>query len=272
MLLKIFIGLLLVSSGIVEEPKNYNQNSILQWNGAMELIEEIEWKGKVLDVGCGDGKITAWIADRHPGGQVVGLDVAPKMIDFAKKQFSKAEKPNLDFTQGDAANLNYQEEFDIAVSLSALHWVLDQDKALKGIYEALVPGGKTYIFTYAKAPMNLSKVAEELILTEKWTSHFPNYKNERVYYTKEEYEQLLAQAGFSSIEVKYRPSVTRYAGRKAFIAFAKPLLNYIRHLSPELQDQFLEEYTDRMISYAEASEDGSINFEILKLEAIAAKP
>ncbi len=272
MVLNFLLATVLAFSTGVEDSKTYNKNSILQWNGAMELIEGVEWKGDVLDIGCGDGKITAWIADKHPSGQVIGLDLSASMIDFAKEHFPTEVNPNLNFVKGDAGSLSYKEEFDIVVSFSALHYVLDQEKALKGIWDALVPGGKTVIFTYAKAPMNLSKVAEELILSEKWAPYFPEYKNERIYYTKEEYEQLLSKAGFSQIEVKYRPSETRYANRKAFIDFVKPLLTYIRHLSPELKVEFIEEYTDKMATLAPPSEDGSITLQFLKLEVEASIP
>ncbi len=272
MILNIFISLFLAYlAGGVEDSQTYHLNSNLQWNGAMEMIDAIDWKGNVLDVGCGDGKITAWIAKKNRNGHVVGVDVSQSMIAFAKEHFPQDGHPNLEFSIADASELFYKEQFDIVVSLSTLHWVLDQEKALRGIWESLVPGGKTYIFTYAKAPMNLSKVAEDLILSEKWGSYFPGYKNERVYFTKEEYEKLLLKSGFSDVRIKTRPSETRYPDRQAFIGFAKPLLTYIRHLDPELKEAFLEEYTDKMIALAPPSGDGSITLQFLKLEAIAAK-
>lgn len=50
-----------------------------------------------MDVGCGDGKITAQIGEKVPNGQVLGIDKSSSMIELAKLSFSQVIQQNLNF-------------------------------------------------------------------------------------------------------------------------------------------------------------------------------
>lgn len=270
-----FASLFLATSALfgkgVEDASGYHINSSLQATSAKAAIQAIPWTGheRVLDVGCGDGKITAWIAEQFSDGLVTGVDVSDSMIQFASNHYVS---DNLTFFKGDASSLQFNEEFDVALSFSTLHWVLDQEGALKSIYNALVSGGRAYILTYGKAPMNLSKLSENLIYSEQWASYFPDYTPQRVYYTPEEYAALLQNAGFSNIELTAERSQTIYFNRTALAGFVSPLLNFIRHLPENLRLQFLEEVVDQIVALAEPTKDGSIVFEVLALNVSVQRP
>jgi trans-aconitate 2-methyltransferase len=96
----------------------------------------------VLDIGCGDGKITALIAKSLPIGRVVGIDSSPPMINLAASSFPKAQYPNLSFQLMDAKQLAFTSEFDIAFSNAALHWILDQKGVLLGAQMCLKAQGR----------------------------------------------------------------------------------------------------------------------------------
>ena len=67
----------------------YARISGLQAAMAEEVLALLDLKGseRVLDIGCGDGKITAEIAARIPRGSVLGVDASRDMISFAASHF-----------------------------------------------------------------------------------------------------------------------------------------------------------------------------------------
>ena len=123
-------------------PNDYQQHSSQQQKWAKEVLPRLHLKGneRILDIGCGDGKITAEVARHVPQGSVVGLDASAEMIDFADKQYSTIS--NLRFEQGDAQSLAFDGQFDWVISFACLHWVIDHRPVLRGICRALRPGGR----------------------------------------------------------------------------------------------------------------------------------
>src|SRR5436190_17655646 len=64
--------------------EEYFHNSSSQKDAATDLMKfvNIRENDHILDVGCGDGKITAEIAEKTPNGTVMGVDISPAMITF----------------------------------------------------------------------------------------------------------------------------------------------------------------------------------------------
>jgi SAM-dependent methyltransferase len=86
---------------------------------------------RILDLGCGEGALTAKIA----GAAVVGVDASPDQVAAARAR-------GLDARVMDAADLSFAAEFDAVFSNAALHWVKTPDAVIDGVWRALVPGGR----------------------------------------------------------------------------------------------------------------------------------
>lgn len=100
--------------------------------------------GRVLDLGCGVGDLTATLAELVPDGTVLGVDAAQDMVDTARR---RAGQPNVTFTRELAQRLDEVTEagaFDAVVSVAALHWIpaSDQPRVLDAVARALRPGGQ----------------------------------------------------------------------------------------------------------------------------------
>lgn len=103
---------------------------------AMDLIDA-EGGARCLDLGCGNGTLTAELAAR--GLDVVGMDASPEMIELAR-----ATHPELRFVLGDATSFSLDAPVDVVFSNSMLHWI-DRElhpAALARVAAALVPGGQ----------------------------------------------------------------------------------------------------------------------------------
>ena len=88
---------------------------------------------RILDLGCGDGVLTAKIA--AAGATVVAVDAAPDMVAAAKAK-------GLDARVIAGQSLTFNREFDAVFSNAALHWMRPPEAVLAGIARALKPGGR----------------------------------------------------------------------------------------------------------------------------------
>jgi ubiquinone/menaquinone biosynthesis C-methylase UbiE len=101
-------------------------------------------QGRLLDVACGPGVVTAAIA---PGARsVVALDATEQMLERARQRCAKAGLVNVDFKRGDAENLPFEDgQFDGAVSRFAIHHFADPQRALQEMFRVLCPGGTVVV-------------------------------------------------------------------------------------------------------------------------------
>ncbi len=123
--------------------EDYAKHSSSQYEWAKELIPKLKLSGNeaLLDIGCGDGKITVAVTKCLPRGYVVGIDNSEDMITLARRTFRQEAYPNLSFQRMDARALTFQEKFDRVFSNAALHWIIDQQSVLHGVQRSLKSGG-----------------------------------------------------------------------------------------------------------------------------------
>jgi SAM-dependent methyltransferase len=93
----------------------------------------------ILDIGCGDGTLTAQI--QAAGAKAVGLDASEAMVEAAR-----ARGVDAFVADAQALGLEGQAErfgcFDAAFSNAALHWMLDPDAVASGVFASLRMGGR----------------------------------------------------------------------------------------------------------------------------------
>jgi trans-aconitate methyltransferase len=88
---------------------------------------------RILDLGCGDGVLTAELT--AAGAQVVGVDSSEDFITAARGR-------GIDARLMDGQALDFTAEFDAVFSNAALHWMTDADGVVRGVARALKPGGR----------------------------------------------------------------------------------------------------------------------------------
>ena len=96
---------------------------------------------RLLDVGCGTGRLAARLARAHPEARIVGCDFSAGMLEHAAERLQASARVAL--VRGDATRLPFADgAFDAAVSTEAFHWFPDQDAALVEPRRVLRPGGR----------------------------------------------------------------------------------------------------------------------------------
>jgi len=206
------------------DASDYARISALQKVMAEEVLGLLELNGseRVLDVGCGDGKITAEIAARVPQGAVVGVDPSVEMIRYAQSHWGKNHGSNMRFEVGDARHLPFHDEFDLVVSFNALHWIPKQEEALASIRAAMKPGGVAQLRFVPHGPRkSLEHVIRETCVSPRWAPHFQGFHRPYLHLSPEEYGKLAEKVGLKVESVHVADKAWDFHSRKAFFAFAE---------------------------------------------------
>lgn len=117
------------------DPDRYERNARFVSDLGMpvfELLAPLPGE-RILDLGCGDGVLTEKIAAL--GCAVVGVDGSSEQIEAARRR-------GLEVYVGDGQRLTFTESFDAVFSNAALHWMLQADDVIDGVWRALKPGGR----------------------------------------------------------------------------------------------------------------------------------
>lgn len=227
----------------------YMQRSGLQMAMAKEVLALLSFEGSehILDVGCGDGRTTAEIAARVPRGTVVGIDPSHGMIDFARSRFGPSTVPNLRFEVGDARRLSFQQEFDLVVSFNALHWIPQQEEALRSIHAALKPNAAAQLRLVPRGKRkSLENVIEETRLSLGWNHFFQGFHNPYLHLTPEQYSELAKQNGFRVDRVHTEAKAWDFETRAAFLAFSTAtMVEWTRLLPDSEKAAFITDVLDR---------------------------
>ena len=185
---------------------------------------------RILDVGCGEGSLTAQIA--AAGATVVGVDASAEMVAAAAAR-------GLDARMIDAERLRFEREFDAVFSNAALHWVRDQDAMLAGVRRALKPGGRFVAEFGGHGNIAAIQVAIRSVLAHRgWNTNI-----HRFYATPAEYSARLETHGVvvRSIDLIPRPTPLGTGIRGWLETFERATLDNI----PEHQrEAFLREVED----------------------------
>jgi trans-aconitate 2-methyltransferase len=115
----------------------YDSRHAFVWQFGASLLELLAARPgeHILDLGCGTGHLTAQLA--AAGADVIGLDLAPTMIEEARRAH-----PQLRFVLGDARDFAFDDPFDAVLSNAALHWVKPPEKVIACVARCLKPGGR----------------------------------------------------------------------------------------------------------------------------------
>ncbi|GGW09656.1 hypothetical protein GCM10018980_21330 [Streptomyces capoamus] len=111
-------------------------------NSAAYLLDVLEPRMRILDIGCGPGTITADLAEIVPDGRVTGVDRAPGVLEQARATAAARGLANVDFAVADVHALDYPDDtFCVVHAHQVLQHVGDPVRALREMRRVTRPGG-----------------------------------------------------------------------------------------------------------------------------------
>ncbi len=251
-------------------PADYAANSASQQKWAREQITRLNLRGneRILDVGCGDGKVTAELARAVAQGSVVGVDSSPEMIRFAQACFPPASFPNLRFREMDARKLEFAERFDLVFSNAALHWVDDHPAFLRGAAACLVAGGRLIVSCGGRGnAQDVFLVVRSTLRLKRWREFFRKLTRPYFFHGPEEYERWLPKFGFRTSSVRLAEKDTVFATREGFAGwFRTTWLPYTQRVPEAQREEFVSAVVERFVAKHPPDAAGQVHVRMVRLE------
>ncbi len=253
--------------------EDYAENSSAQMEWAEELIAKLDLRGNesVLDIGCGDGKVSARLARGVPQGRVLGIDSSSDMIVLASARFPPDAYPNLNFLRMDAAAIRLSREYDLAFSAATLHWVVDHRAVLAGVRACLRPGGRLLFQMGGRGNAEaIRRTMERSTAGERWAAYFEGFTSPYRFYGPVDYEEWLPAAGFRLERVELVPKDMRHGDVDGLTGWLRTTwFPYTDRLPTELRERFLAETVAAYLEEHPLDSEGGTHVGMVRLEVEA---
>jgi SAM-dependent methyltransferase len=196
---------------------------------------------RILDLGCGDGVLTAEI--RAAGADVLGVDLSDELLAVARMKGLRVRKL-------DGHALDFDSQFDAVFSNAALHWMRKPELVITGVHRALRPRGR--FVAELGGHGNVAALGTAMRAVSARRNGDPALLAPWFFPTADEYSELLTEGGFTVREIALVPRPTplktgmegwlRTFGRSFFDQFVEPersevVREVIELLRPSLCDR-----------------------------------
>lgn len=252
------------------DAKDYAKNSAVQFDWARELIDKLALKGDeaLLDIGCGDGKVSAALSQRLPAGSVLGVDSSEQMVSLAGDSFPVREYGNVSFAQVDARALTFVGEFDVVFSNAALHWIQGHAPVLAGIARSLKDGGRFLLQMGGQGNVvDLIAVLDEMIASAEWAEYFVDFSFPYGFYGPEQYAGWMAEAGLVAERLELIPKDMVHESADALVGWVRTTwLPYTQRVPAARREIFVEELVAKYLAAHPPDSDGRTCVRMVRLE------
>ena len=191
----------------------------LAWGRELHARLALQEGETVFDLGCGDGRLTAELAERVPAGRVYGLDADPDMIAFARRTYTR---DNLVFVEGDVRTFSFPERASRIISTACLHWVAEPEAVLRRCREHLGPGGRILFQMGGRGNCaGILAAAEEVAVEPHGSPYLVTYATPWHFHGPEEYQAWLPRSGFRLVRAEIYPKDMIHEGPEALGAWIR---------------------------------------------------
>jgi trans-aconitate 2-methyltransferase len=167
----------------------------------IKVLDRLELRGheRVLDAGCGSGRVTELLLERVPDGHVVALDASPAMVEEARGRLARFDG-RVSFVCADLGQpLPVDPRVDALLSTATFHWVPDHDAMFANLAAVMRPGA--HIEAQFGGEGNIANVIEAVHAVHgpaSWDVHFESANDTG---------RRMKAAGFTDVNAWLQPEV-----------------------------------------------------------------
>lgn len=255
--------------------EDYAKHSAGQARWAHELLDDLQLKPNdvVLDVGCGDGKITATIAERVPQGRVIGIDLSADMVRYTREKYGAQYGSRLQAMQMDAAAISFDAQFTVVFSNATLHWVRNHQRVLAAVSQALLPRGRFVAQMGGHGNSGTMIAAFEAVMQRpQWRKLFQGFVSSYTFHHPDDYRIWLAQADLQAEEVVLIPKDMVHATSADLAGWLRTAWHpYVSPVPQERRDEFIDATVANYLTNSPPDSDGKIHVPMVRLQVRAFK-
>lgn len=221
----------------------YHRVSGPQFAWGLRVLGRVALAGdeRVLDAGCGSGRLSAELAARVPHGRVAGADLSENMARSARRVLPAV-------VVADLVTLPFAGAFDLVFSTATFHWVRDHARLFTSLHGVLRAGGR--LEAQCGGAGNLARVharATALAAEPPFREHFAAWTEPWEFASPETTERRLRDAGFVDGRCWLEEAPTPFAGADAYREFMSQVVMrpyFARLPTPALRARFLDAITE----------------------------
>jgi len=233
---------------------SYHQVSAPQTSWGHRVLGRLALAGdeRVIDAGCGSGRLTAALAERLPRGHVVALDRSWNMLMVARTNLRPVFGPRVSFVQASLPHLPVAGWADVVFSTATFHWIADHTALFEHIHAALAPGGRLH--AQCGGGPNLAAahaLAEAVMADAPFAPYFADWTGVWQFASAEDTAARLAAARFVDIDAHLEAAPTTLASADDYRAFVTTVI-YHPHLA-KLPDALHGPFIDAVTARAAAT-------------------
>ncbi len=247
----------------------YHRVSAPQFEWGQRVLERLELQGgeRVLDAGCGTGRLTALLHARLPRGEVVAMDRSRDMTARALEHLPR----KVEVVQADLLTLPFAGSFDVVFSTATFHWVLDSAALYAGLREVLVPGGRLHAQCGGEGNLaRLNARVHALMRDPRYAARFTDWHEPWLFLGADAAAAVLREAGFVNVQTRLRAAPARFEGRESYREFVQVvvLADYLARIEG-VQER--DAFVDTLVEAA-AADDPPFVLDYVRLELEAVRP